>query len=92
MASENIPYAIERYLVESARPIRVMDDHLAHLEFLAGDYSIADIATCAWVKAAFDLIRGVKADVVGEGAHVARWLTAVGARPAVGRGMAVPAA
>jgi GST-like protein len=44
------------------------------------------------VKAAFDLIRGVKADVVGEGAHVARWLMAVGARPAVARGMAVPAA
>jgi GSH-dependent disulfide-bond oxidoreductase len=92
VAPEKVPYAIERYLGESARLIKVMDDHLARVEFLAGDYSIADIATYPWVKAGFDLLRGVKPDVVGEGARVARWLATIGERPAVMRGMAVPAA
>ena len=40
-APEQIPYAIERYLGESARLIRVMDDHLADRDYLAGEYSIA---------------------------------------------------
>jgi GST-like protein len=92
VAPQKIPYAIERYLEESARLIKVMDDRLARVEFLAGEYSIADIATYPWVKAGFDLLRGVKPDVVGEGARVARWLATIGERPAVMRGMAVPAA
>ena len=89
-APEKIPYAINRYLTESARLIKVLDDHLAHTEYVAGDYSIADIANYPWVSVGFDLIKAAKADVVGEGANVARWIKAIGARPAVKKGMEVP--
>jgi GST-like protein len=90
VAPEKIPYAIDRYISESARLIRVMDDRLGRVPFLAGEYSIADIATYPWVAVGFNLLRGAKPDVVGEGAHVARWLEAVGARPAVAKGMTIP--
>jgi len=92
VAEEKIPYAINRYITESARLLKVMDDRLARIEFLAGDYSIADIATYPWVAVAFDLIRGATPEVVGEGANVGRWITKITARPAVARGMAVPQA
>ncbi len=91
-APEKIPYAIDRYVTESARLVKVMDDELASSEYLAGDYSIADIATYPWIAVAFQFIKGFKPDVVGEGANVARWIKAIGARPAVQKGMAVPAA
>lgn len=42
------------------------------------------------IKAGFGLIKGVKPDIVGEGANVSRWLDVVGARPAVAKGMVVP--
>ena len=90
VAEEKIPYAINRYITESARLLKVMDDRLARVEFLAGDYSIADIATYPWVAVAFDLIRGAKPEVVGAGANVARWISGIAARPAVAREMAVP--
>jgi len=89
-APEKIPYAINRYLTESARLIKVLDDHLGHTEYVAGDYSIADIANYPWVSVGFDLIKAAKADVVGEGANVARWIKAIGARAAVKKGMEVP--
>src|SRR5262249_29885628 len=59
-SEEKIPAAIERYAVESARLLRVMDDQLARTEYLAGDYSIADIATYPWVSIAFRLVQGIK--------------------------------
>jgi GSH-dependent disulfide-bond oxidoreductase len=90
-AEEKVPSAIERYAVESARLLRVMDDQLGRSAYLAGDdYSVADIATYPWVAIAFPLVKAIKADVVGEGAGVARWIAAIGERPAVVRGMAVP--
>jgi|SRR5271156_1783097 GSH-dependent disulfide-bond oxidoreductase len=90
-AKEKIPYAIDRYLTESARLIKVMDDQLGHSDYLAGAYSIADIACYPWVAVAFQFIKGAKPDVAGEGANVARWIKAIGERPAVQKGMAVPA-
>ena len=90
-AAEKIPYAIDRYISESARLVRVLDDRLAGAEYLAGDYSIADVATYPWVAAGFSLLKAVKAETIGEGAHVARWLKAIEARPAVAKGMRVPA-
>ncbi len=92
IAAEKIPYAIDRYLSESARLVRVLDGQLGRGEFVAGEYSIADIATYPWISAAFDLVRAVKPEVTGEAANAARWLAAVAARPAVKRGMAVPRA
>jgi GST-like protein len=89
-APEKIPYAIDRYANESARLIKVLDNQLANTEYMAGDYSIADIATYPWLVVGFPAIKAVKPDVVGEGANVARWIAAVGARPAVKKGMEVP--
>jgi GSH-dependent disulfide-bond oxidoreductase len=89
-APEKIPYAIDRYLSESARLIKVLDDQLARTEYMAGEYSIADIATYPWVVAGFPLIKGAKPDIAGDGANVARWLAALGSRPAVKKGMEVP--
>jgi GST-like protein len=89
-APERIPYAIDRYATESARLLKVLDDRLATVEFVAGEYSIADIAAYPWIVAAFQLLKGFKPEVVGEGKHVERWLATLGARPAVERGMVVP--
>ena len=89
-APEKIHYAIDRYANESARLIKVLDNQLANTEYMAGDYSIADIATYPWLVVGFPAIKAVKPDAVGEGANVARWLAAVGARPAVKKGMEVP--
>ena len=89
-APEKIPYAIDRYLTESARLIKVLDDQLGRTEYVAGDYSIADIANYPWVGVGFNLLKGAKPDVVGEGANVARWISAISSRPAVKKGMEVP--
>jgi GSH-dependent disulfide-bond oxidoreductase len=84
-APERIPYAIERYQREVRRLFEVLDTRLLDREFLAGDYSIADIASWAWV-------RGYKwSGVTLDGLpHLTRWLEAIGARPAVKRGVDVP--
>jgi GSH-dependent disulfide-bond oxidoreductase len=89
-APEKIPYAIERYVGESARLIKLLDNQLAQTEYMAGAYSIADIATYPWLVVGFPAIKAAKPDVVGEGANVARWIAAVGARPGVKKGMQVP--
>jgi GST-like protein len=84
-APERIPYAIERYQREVRRLLEVLDTQLAQNEFLAGDYSLADIANWAWV-------RGYKwSGVTLDGLeHLKRWLDAIGQRPAVKRGVDVP--
>ena len=80
-----IPYAIERYQKETRRLYQVLDTRLAESEYLAGDYSIADVATWPWVR-----IHGW-AGVETEGLpHLERWLGQVAARPAVERGKDVP--
>jgi len=84
-APEKIPFAIERYQKETRRLYEVMDRRLGEAEYLAGDYSIADIATWPWVS--IHEWAGVSVDGLG---HLQRWLEAVGARPAVQRGRAVP--
>ena len=84
-APEKIPYAIERYLRESRRLLAVLDAQLAKGEFLAGDYSIADIANFCWART--HAWPGV--DVSGMD-HLQRWLARIEARPAVQRGLAVP--
>lgn len=89
-APEKIPYAIDRYIAEAARLIKVLDTRLGEAAFMGGDYSIADMATYPWINAAFPLIAQSKPEIVGEGANVKRWLDVVGLRPAVQRGMAVP--
>ncbi len=89
-AEEKIPFAIQRYTNESLRLVGVLDKRLADRPFLAGDYSIADIATYPWVAAAWPFFRNMFSADAGQGANVQRWLDAMAARPAVQRGMAVP--
>jgi GST-like protein len=85
-APEKIPFAIERYQKETRRLYEVLDRRLGESEYLAGDYSIADVATWPWVS--LHGWAGVEVEGLG---NLQRWLAAVGARPAVVRGRAVPA-
>ena len=82
---EKLPGAIERYQNETRRLYEVLDRRLGEAEYLAGDYSIADIATYPWVRV-HDW-----AGVAVEGLdHLQRWMAALAARPAVQRGLQVP--
>ena len=84
-APEPVPYGIERYSRETRRLYAVMDAHLKKHDFLADEYSVADVATYPWVarhewhKVALEDFPAVK-----------RWFETIGARPAVQCGMAVP--
>lgn len=89
-APEKIPYAIQRFIGESVRIIGVLDVGLAGRDALAGEYSIADIATYPWVAAAWGPFQSMMPEKVAEFRNVRRWLDTVGARPAVQRGMVVP--
>lgn len=82
---EKIQAAIDRYQGESKRLFRVLDGHLKDQEFLAGDYSIADIANWAWVRT--HRWSGVEVDDLP---HLQRWLAAIRARPAVQKGIESP--
>ena len=84
-AKEPVPYAIERYTRETRRLYSVLNDRLKDHEYLAGEYSIADIATYPWV-ARYEWHKTNLADFP----HVKRWFDAISARPAVARGMKVP--
>jgi GSH-dependent disulfide-bond oxidoreductase len=82
---ESIPAAIQRYQGESRRLFAVLDRQLADHEYLAGDYSIADIANWAWVRTA--KWSGVAHDDLE---HLNRWLAQIRARPAVQAGIVKP--
>lgn len=82
---EEIPSVIDRYRRESRRLFEVLDGHLASHEWLAGDYSIADIANWCWVQTY--PWPGVSVEGLD---HLQRWLEAVRARPAVQKGVAIP--
>ena len=80
-----IPAAIQRYQRETRRLYEVMNAHLRQHDYLAGDYSIADIATWPWVR--IHNWSGVSLDGLQ---YLSSWLQRVGQRPAVQRGVAVP--
>jgi glutathione S-transferase len=84
---EKIPAVIKRYQDETKRLFTVMNTRLADHAFLAGDYSIADMASWPWVMQ-HDWA-GVPIDDLP---HLQRWLAEIGERPAVKRGFDVPAA
>ena len=84
-APEQIPFAIERYQKEVRRLYEVLDARLSGVEYLAGEYSVADIATWPWVRLAG--WAGVEA---GDLEHLQRWFEVVGRRPAVDKGKDVP--
>jgi len=84
-APEPVPHAVERSINEAERLYGVVDRRLAEAEFLAGDYSIADIASFPWMRnhQRFGLD-------IADYPNVGRWLETIGARPAVQRGLAQP--
>ena len=82
---EKVPYAIDRYHKEALRLYRVLDKELGQREYLAGEYSIADVATYPWVGR--HEMHQVKLE---EFSHVKRWFDAISDRPAVQRGMLIP--
>ena len=85
-APEQVPYGIKRYTDETRRLYGVLDKRLGEASFLADEYSVADMATFPWVarhewhKVALQDFPNVK-----------RWYDTIALRPAVARGMAVPA-
>ena len=83
---EKIQPAIDRYQGESRRLFGVLDARLQQHEFLAGDYSIADIANWAWVRT--HKWSGVSLDGLPS---LQRWVDAIRARPAVQKGILMPA-
>jgi GST-like protein len=84
-APEQVPYGIKRYTDEARRLYGVLDRRLAEAAFMAGEYSIADIATYPWIARH----EWHKVDLA-EFPNVKRWYDTIGRRPAVVRGMAVP--
>ncbi len=81
-APEPVPYAVDRYTKEAGRLYGVLDRRLAEAEYLAGDYSIADMATFPWLR--FPERQGQNLD---DFPYVKRWFAAISARPAVIRGL-----
>ncbi|NBS59133.1 MAG: glutathione S-transferase family protein [Betaproteobacteria bacterium] len=84
-APEQVPYGIKRYTDEARRLYGVLDRRLAEAAYMAGEYSIADIATYPWIARH----EWHKVDLA-EFPNVKRWYDTIGRRPAVVRGMAVP--
>jgi GST-like protein len=77
-AAEKIPYAIDRYVKETNRLYGVMNKRLADRPYLAGDYSIADMAAYPWV-----VPHERHGQNLADFPHLTRWFEAIKARPAV---------
>jgi len=85
-ADEKIPFAIKRYETEAYRILGVVEKALSENEYLAGEYSIADISTYPWLNAAFKMM-GLDSSKYPK---TMEWLKKVGSRPAVQKGMTIP--
>ncbi|MEO0422011.1 MAG: glutathione S-transferase N-terminal domain-containing protein [Pseudomonadota bacterium] len=79
-APETIPYAVERYVNETARLYRVLNTRLEGREFLAGDYSVADMAAYPWVRS-----WKKQQQQISDHPALAAWKTRIETRPAVQR-------
>jgi len=82
---EKIPAAIQRYQNESRRLFEVLDHQLTDNEYLAGDYSIADIANWSWVR----IHEWSGVDIKGL-PNLQRWMQSLADRPACMKGVSVP--
>ncbi|MCX7157284.1 MAG: glutathione S-transferase N-terminal domain-containing protein [Rhodocyclales bacterium] len=83
-APEPIPYAIERYVKETARLYAVLNKHLADREFIAGAYSIADMACYPWI-----VPHERQRQNMDDFPSLKRWFAAIGERPATQRAYAL---
>lgn len=79
-ATEKIPYAMERYIKETARLYGVLNQHLDGKEWVAGDYSIADIAIYPWI-----VPHTMQSQNLDDFPHIKRWFEKIQKRPAVVR-------
>jgi GST-like protein len=79
-APEKLPYAIDRYVKETGRLFAVLDKRLADREFVAGAYSIADMASYPWTTAYERMGQRIE-----DFPHLKRWQDAIKARPATVR-------
>lgn len=82
-AVEKLPYAIDRYVNETNRLYGVLNKRLADREFIAGDYSIADMASYPWVVPYKN-----QGQDIDDFPHLKRWLETIGKRPATERAYA----
>ena len=82
-APEKLPYAIDRYVNETGRLYAVLDRRLERQEYIAGDYSIADMACYPWV-----VPYRAQGQDLADFPHLRRWFDAVAARPATMRAYA----
>ncbi len=82
-AVEKIPYAMDRYRNEVNRLYGVMNRRLADHEYLAGEYSIADMASYPWI-----VPHERQGQKIADFPHVKRWLDAIYERPAIKRAYA----
>ena len=82
---EDVPQARTRYKNETRRLYEVLDSRLGQVEFLAGEYSIADIATWAWVHT----YRWPRIPVDGL-ENLRRWIKVISERPSCQRGISIP--
>ena len=90
-STEKSPLAIDRFTQECGRLLNVMERRLAESAYLAGDdYSIADIICYPWTVAGTTYLKPALGPIIEAAPSVGRWLTAIGGRAAVKRGMAEP--
>ncbi|MEO0828612.1 MAG: glutathione binding-like protein [Cyanobacteria bacterium J06642_9] len=82
-APEKIPYAIDRYVKETARLYGVLNVRLAERPYVAGDYSIADMAMYPWI-----VPYAKQGQDLNDFPHLKRWFEAIAARPAIQRAYA----
>ncbi len=82
---DKVPLAIARYQNETRRLYEVLDRRLASVDYLAGTYSVADMAVWPWVR--IHDWAGVSIEGLN---HLQRWLKVIAERPAVQRGLLVP--
>ena len=83
-APEKIEYAINRYTKEAERLYKILDKRLSDHDFLADEYSIADIATFTWVRP-----RKMQGQNLDDYPNVKRWYDTIKVRPAISEGLSV---
>ena len=83
-APEKIEYAINRYTKEAERLYKILDNRLSDHDFLADEYSIADIATFTWVRP-----RKMQGQNLDDYPNVKRWYDTIKVRPAISEGLSV---
>jgi GST-like protein len=89
-AAQKVPAEIERLAKEALRMFTVLETRLNEEPYLAGDYSIADIAAFPRARGALPEFRKEHADMMGPTPAIDRWLAAIEARPAVQRALTIP--